>query len=957
MKLVSLTENPENQKCLLLNYRSTNILIDCGIDATQLLHFLPFSHQKFDNNNTKSNNGLLYLNPFELDGIKVKIPNFSSIPPTFGDISRIDVVLISNFRNILALPYLATNPDFKGKIYATQPTIEFGKELMQEFVEYCEKKDEELVYKEQEDENLNDNQQTQAENEEAKTLLLDYLFQWKKPYRLSDIEETLSKITPVSFNQQLYVSNSNFKIVPVSSSFCIGGANWVIETIDPFLYLDFPKIETSTSSAASDSSKLSSNSSKIGGKLLKGRKTTQKIAILAQSCSANNRHPTKIDVASLKDADVLIVTDYASFYPSISETEPRVDSSMLINVLCAEIFTTLQHGGDVLIPVFSSGIIYDLIEYFKKMSNYQPHLSPHAVEFCKKISSKFTRRGPALSQVLASASPNDQTNQQISPNDLQSATSGEQTAESKRSSPAPTGRTLTSFANVPFYFISPTAEHSLRYSNICSEFLCETRQAVVFNAADKPFFHEQLMNEKQLNIFEVIDSEANTKKLNGVSQTEQFELEMKNQTNSTSDDLEPSSSSSSLDNKKRKHFQLVGKPEVEVVQKKRRRQSIYFSSSSSNARSSSSSSSNSSVSGRNNKTFVSIFQQSRIHTPSVIFAGHPSLRMGEAVHFLKWFSTNPKNTLMCIESEFQNNLELMLSPYFFNFEGKENQNVKTEGIVKKENKEAELFENEDSKMKIFCCPIDVRLTEHQLINLCGLVQPGRIVIPSLSKKKSRNGYTLLTKQPNPSSFISEVKKIIPEDKLKQVDTISYLQELNIPLSNEKSPDLCPSEFDSDFELAILSENLAKSLFPNKIPGEEMSIAKVNAVVEKIGGIFYLEKPNEEEEAKTTKKFNKKANFDSISSDFSFNKKSCNKNANDFETHFLKSLITKLTERGIDHSSIIIHQKTENSSPNFVIEIVDWKAKVIFNANETTIDSDSEIFRKELTQIVLEITSF
>lgn len=51
-----------------------------------------------------------------------KLPDFSGV-----DLKSIDVVLISNYNHLLALPYLTEFTDFQGRIFATEPTIEFGR--------------------------------------------------------------------------------------------------------------------------------------------------------------------------------------------------------------------------------------------------------------------------------------------------------------------------------------------------------------------------------------------------------------------------------------------------------------------------------------------------------------------------------------------------------------------------------------------------------------------------------------------------------------------------------------------------------------------------------------------------------------------------------------------------------------------------------------------------------------
>lgn len=51
-----------------------------------------------------------------------RIPNFSLI-----DMNSIDLVLISNYNLMLGLPYLTEYMGYKGRIIATEPTVEYAK--------------------------------------------------------------------------------------------------------------------------------------------------------------------------------------------------------------------------------------------------------------------------------------------------------------------------------------------------------------------------------------------------------------------------------------------------------------------------------------------------------------------------------------------------------------------------------------------------------------------------------------------------------------------------------------------------------------------------------------------------------------------------------------------------------------------------------------------------------------
>ena len=59
-------------------------------------------------------------------------PALMFLPPQLGniDIGSVDVVCISNAHTILNLPAITEDPRFRGRILATEPTIQFGRMLL-----------------------------------------------------------------------------------------------------------------------------------------------------------------------------------------------------------------------------------------------------------------------------------------------------------------------------------------------------------------------------------------------------------------------------------------------------------------------------------------------------------------------------------------------------------------------------------------------------------------------------------------------------------------------------------------------------------------------------------------------------------------------------------------------------------------------------------------------------------
>jgi Cft2 family RNA processing exonuclease len=101
------------------------------------------------------------------------------------------------------------------------------------------------------------------------------------------------------------------KVMPSSSGFCLGSSNWIITS------------------------------------------DHEKIVYLSGS-STLTTHPRPMDHHSIKNADVLIMTD-------LTQT-PISNPDSMLGVLCVVVGLTLRGGGNVLIPCYPTGVVYDLFE-------------------------------------------------------------------------------------------------------------------------------------------------------------------------------------------------------------------------------------------------------------------------------------------------------------------------------------------------------------------------------------------------------------------------------------------------------------------------------------------------------------------------------------------------------------------------------------------------------------------
>ncbi|KAL3205949.1 hypothetical protein MRX96_040537 [Rhipicephalus microplus] len=124
------------------------IMFDCGLDATSVLGFLPLPLVL----STRLSNLPLWT-PREAGDAQLEgefkeangrvfvdsAPNSAFQRLGLVDFADIDVILISNYQSMLALPYVTERTGFKGTVYMTEPTLLIGRQFMEELVTYIER--------------------------------------------------------------------------------------------------------------------------------------------------------------------------------------------------------------------------------------------------------------------------------------------------------------------------------------------------------------------------------------------------------------------------------------------------------------------------------------------------------------------------------------------------------------------------------------------------------------------------------------------------------------------------------------------------------------------------------------------------------------------------------------------------------------------------------------------------
>ena len=142
---------------------------------------------------------------------------------TSVNLKHVDVILITSYQTMLALPYITEFTEFAGIVYATEPTVQFARHYIDEMLEYIERTP----------------KTKEANRWKAKNVLMQLPLVvgvegmrphlWKKIYNAKQVSNCFSKVKAVSYNEKLDIFGA-FEVQAVSSGYLIGSCNWVIKT-------------------------------------------------------------------------------------------------------------------------------------------------------------------------------------------------------------------------------------------------------------------------------------------------------------------------------------------------------------------------------------------------------------------------------------------------------------------------------------------------------------------------------------------------------------------------------------------------------------------------------------------------------------------------------------------------------------------------------------------------------
>lgn len=222
----------------------------------------------------------------------------------YRDPKNVEVIFVSNYLCLLGLPYITERTDFEGLIYATEPTITIGRQYMEEMINLIERTPKVRTAQ-------------KWKNKEIYESLpfpinLDSIppKDWRQIYTLKELNNSLSKVKTIGFGEKVNIFGK-FQVSAHSSGYCIGSCNWLMET---------------------------SNES----------------IVYLSSTSTLTTHPAPVDWSALRNPDIMIVTN-------LTQT-PSCNPDSMLSEMCARVTQTLNTGGNVLIPCYPSGIVFDLFD-------------------------------------------------------------------------------------------------------------------------------------------------------------------------------------------------------------------------------------------------------------------------------------------------------------------------------------------------------------------------------------------------------------------------------------------------------------------------------------------------------------------------------------------------------------------------------------------------------------------
>ncbi|KAI8437887.1 hypothetical protein MSG28_010569 [Choristoneura fumiferana] len=228
MKLYCLSSDAA-KPCFVLSFKELLIMLDCGLAAHSVLNFLPLPPVPSTRLAALPSYTPPHITDPLLDGElkeccgRVFVDSAPEwVPPLdkVVDFAQLDVLLVSNYTCMLALPFVLDAPGFRGQVLATEPTLQIGRFYMEELSEWLS------------------GASGGAAARRWKELLhvlpppLAHALRpraWRRLYAPDALRRALARVRVVGYDERVDIYGA-LDATPVSSGFCLGSANWVLRS-------------------------------------------------------------------------------------------------------------------------------------------------------------------------------------------------------------------------------------------------------------------------------------------------------------------------------------------------------------------------------------------------------------------------------------------------------------------------------------------------------------------------------------------------------------------------------------------------------------------------------------------------------------------------------------------------------------------------------------------------------
>ncbi|KAF4523843.1 hypothetical protein B566_EDAN016808 [Ephemera danica] len=211
-----------NKPCHIIQFKEVSVMLDCGLWAASVLNFLPLTLVPSQRISSLPSWVPRDCADPQLEGELRECSGrvFVDSTPEFGvpasnvvDFSQVDVILISNYLCMLALPFVTEDTGFRGVVYATEPTLQIGRLFLDELVQTVERSPKAVSAK-----------HWKALQHLLPAPLNEAPFprSWQQLFDAKRVAASLSRI-------QMDVYGA-LTVSPVSSGYCLGSSNWIISS-------------------------------------------------------------------------------------------------------------------------------------------------------------------------------------------------------------------------------------------------------------------------------------------------------------------------------------------------------------------------------------------------------------------------------------------------------------------------------------------------------------------------------------------------------------------------------------------------------------------------------------------------------------------------------------------------------------------------------------------------------